>query len=77
MGVSQHVLAEQDLQAFGAVLRCRACAGPRRRRAWKASTDSMTSSASGFRYRWVVDRWAWPITHCRSVSGMAGSLAIR
>ena len=44
------VLAEQDLQALGAVSRRRRRAGSRsRRRAWNASTSAITSSVTGFR----------------------------
>ena len=77
--VSQRVLAEQPVRLSA---RYPAPAAPARRtgsrcRAWNASTASITSSGSGFRYSWVVDRWACPSTHCTSVSGIAGSRAIR
>ena len=78
-GGHRGVLAEQHRQALGPIPgRRRRPPGRRSRwRAWNASIASITSPGSGFRYRCVVDRCAWPITHCRSVSGIAGSRAIR
>ena len=69
-GVTARPVRTAVCKALGAIPRCRRRSRRRSRwRAWNASTASITSPGSGFRYCWVVDRCAWPITHCRSASG--------